>query len=265
MMKACKIVILLWYLKKISFYSTEAAVLHKRKRKGFTSVKNKVKRSTPEVYVLPKGRLVNLSELAIRSSEESESPSKRRGKFMKQSRDNSENASPEKHRSDGLESHSRKKTKTTDSSKGKQTVKQRGANNRKGSQAETTAEASLPHETERRIEENEQFIIDLLTRNQPHRDHCYTTIFGKKRGIDVVHLELDSSDDEDGTVDVGDSNSYYGNFIEQLRKPVEPVLLFRRIPGEEGTPMVCCEEIVGGEEEEEEGHSGESKCCELYM
>ncbi|XP_064603080.1 zinc finger protein 37 homolog isoform X2 [Liolophura sinensis] len=235
----------------------EAAVLHKRKRKGITSAKNKVKRNTPEIYVLPKGRLVNLSELANHSPEDSESPSKRRRKFMKQGKDNSENASPEKHRSDDFESHTRKKTKNIDSTKGKQTVKQRGANNKKGSQPDSTTKGSLPDETERRIEENEQFIIDLLTRNQPHRDHCYTTIFGKKRGIDAVHLEMDSSDDEDGTVDVGDSNSYYGNFIEQLRKPVEPVLLFRRIPGEEGTPMVCCEEIVGGEEEEEEGHSGE--------
>lgn len=47
-----------------------------------------------------------------------------------------------------------------------------------------------------KIEENEQFIIELLSKTQPHHDHGYTTIFGKRLNTEQVDILLDMADDE---------------------------------------------------------------------
>lgn len=41
-------------------------------------------------------------------------------------------------------------------------------------------------ESDRKIEDNEQFIIELLSKTQPHHDHGYTTVFGKRNNPDHV-------------------------------------------------------------------------------
>jgi hypothetical protein len=51
-------------------------------------------------------------------------------------------------------------------------------------------------DTDKCIAVNDQFIIDLLSRSQPHHDHCYTTIFGKRRGAEMMHYEIETSEDE---------------------------------------------------------------------
>ncbi|XP_041351883.1 zinc finger and BTB domain-containing protein 18-like [Gigantopelta aegis] len=126
-----------------------------------------------------------------------------------------------------------------------------------------SSDISLPGVTERRIEENEQFIIELLNRTQPHHDHCYTTIFGKKRGIENISMDSDSSSDDDddsSIIDVGGNVSY----IDPIRtgKPPKPILLYSVAPPPNAqTPMVSAEEIINpneySSESEEEGHTGE--------
>ncbi|KAL3872693.1 hypothetical protein ACJMK2_035902 [Sinanodonta woodiana] len=125
--------------------------------------------------------------------------------------------------------------------------------------------------TVKRIEENEQFIIDLLSRTQPHHDHCYTTIFGKRKGIDKMHFDLDSSEnEEEDHMDVG--NSSYNpiqNIITGLPEEEEtlknkndkrhPILFLRHRSPDENVPMVSKEEIISEStsEEEYDAHSGQ--------
>ncbi|XP_060062681.1 uncharacterized protein LOC132543217 [Ylistrum balloti] len=122
-------------------------------------------------------------------------------------------------------------------------------------------------DTERRMEENEQFIIDLLSRTQPHHDHCYTTIFGKKRGIDdMLH---DTSDEETEEDDIGDHIRAYGKKIIRPEKLVEPILCLGNVSVMDEltgtgtdeaskTIIVCAEEIIDDLlPDDYEGHNGQ--------
>lgn len=57
-------------------------------------------------------------------------------------------------------------------------------------------EKKTPDESKRKIEENEQFIIELLSKTQPHHDHGYTTIFGKRKNSEHVDELLDNVENE---------------------------------------------------------------------
>ncbi|XP_023218982.1 zinc finger protein 85-like isoform X2 [Centruroides sculpturatus] len=46
--------------------------------------------------------------------------------------------------------------------------------------------------------------VDTL--EQPQHDHCYTTVLGKRRGIETLHYELSSSEDEDNANDTISAN-----------------------------------------------------------
>ena len=164
--------------------------------------------------------------------------------------------------------YAHKKSVLSGAHTGKSGSKSKHLTTQKAQRNGETAESdniSLPAVTERRIEENEQFIIELLSRTQPHHDHCYTTIFGKKRGIENISMDSDSSSDEDddsSIIDVGGNVSY----IDPIRsgKPPKPILLYNVAPPPNTqTPMVSAEEIINpnddSSESEEEGHTGESK------
>lgn len=126
-------------------------------------------------------------------------------------------------------------------------------------------------DTERRMVENEQFIIDLLNRTQPHHDHCYTTIFGKKRGIDDIVFTSASDDEEEDEDDVGDYIRAYGKKIIHPDKGVEPILCLGNVSVMDEltgtgtdeaskTIIVCAEEIIDDLlPEDYEGHNGQRK------
>lgn len=153
----------------------------------------------------------------------------------------------------------------------KQSHMQSKATRRAGSKSPTLppqesyrgADSPVHEKTCRRIEENEQFIIDLLSRNQPHHDHCYTTIFGKKRGIESVQFSSESSDeeedktDDDSDVDVGEDVSFFDKAA--LCMGITPILEIKNLTIDKDTPIVCCEEIVDNGHEDTELHSGQSK------
>ena len=50
--------------------------------------------------------------------------------------------------------------------------------------------------TQQSMEDGQQFIIELLGRQQPHHDHSYTSIFGKKGGIETMHHDIETSEEE---------------------------------------------------------------------
>jgi hypothetical protein len=77
-------------------------------------------------------------------------------------------------------------------------------------------------ETERRLEENEQFIIDLLSRTQPHHDHSYTTIFGKKKSFNSIEF-LSASDEEIEEEDDENVKFYCGREIIRPKRIAEPM------------------------------------------
>ncbi len=123
-------------------------------------------------------------------------------------------------------------------------------------------------DTQKRIEENEQFIVDLLARSQPYHDHCYTTVFGKRKAIDHVHLELDSDDDgaeEYSARTTGVRSKFqYGDssrepeghsktvtlkvnagMVPTVNNVHIPIIRLARIPvAPDGTPLVSAEEVV---------------------
>ncbi|XP_014770030.1 uncharacterized protein LOC106869040 [Octopus bimaculoides] len=118
-------------------------------------------------------------------------------------------------------------------------------------------EDPLPKDAAKRIEENELFIVDLLNRTQPYLDHCYTTIFGKKRGIETFHQRLDADEcnnnnnnsDNEENVDSAESD-----------KEVVPILEFSLCNAGD-VPEVSVEEIVDCPEillasEDSLGHCG---------
>lgn len=134
---------------------------------------------------------------------------------------------------------------------------------------------SLKDETERRIEENEQFIIDLLSRTQPHHDHCYTTIFGRKKGLESIDI-IDENDDLQN--DNSDDNNpwFQGKEIIYPDKKAEPILCLGNVSvmdeltgtgSDEAskTIIVCSEEILNDNEDDEvlDGHTGQSKLDQL--
>lgn len=134
-------------------------------------------------------------------------------------------------------------------------------------------------ETERRLEENEQFIIELLSRTQPHHDHSYTTVFGKKKNFYNIEMltasdeEVDSNEDDEETL-----KFYCGREIIRPKRIAEPILCLGNVSvmdelsgyGHDEaskTIIVCAEEIVGDHVESPaqedpmpfKGHSGQSK------
>ncbi len=56
-------------------------------------------------------------------------------------------------------------------------------------------EQQVKQDTEKTIAENEQFILDILSSRQPYHDHSYTTIFGKRRGIETIQLDAETLDE----------------------------------------------------------------------
>jgi len=132
-------------------------------------------------------------------------------------------------------------------------------------------------ETERRLEENEQFIIDLLSRTQPHHDHSYTTIFGKKKSFNSIEF-LSASDEEIEEEDDENVKFYCGREIIRPKRIAEPILCLGNVSvmdelsgyGHDEaskTIIVCAEEIVGDrtespslfeESNNRKGHNGQS-------
>ncbi|XP_053375768.1 uncharacterized protein LOC123563837 [Mercenaria mercenaria] len=132
------------------------------------------------------------------------------------------------------------------------------------------ADKKCSEENERKIEENEQFIIELLSKTQPHHDHGYTTIFGKRKNSEHVDQLLAKVDSEPDYPDTGTSWKEDLNlkgmkkviFIEPAdskrgeKKRPAPILFLRHRSPDENVPMVSAEEIIeektDGEEEEAE-------------
>ena len=52
------------------------------------------------------------------------------------------------------------------------------------------------------LEQNQAFIMELLTRSQPYHDHCYTTVFGRKPGIESMEFDSDGEGDKEETVNL---------------------------------------------------------------
>lgn len=124
-------------------------------------------------------------------------------------------------------------------------------------------DSDVGDDTEKRIEENEQFIIELMRRTQPHHDHGYTTVFGKKRGIEIIdQIEFENPEDE---VPVNnDNNQYYGKRVIHPDRKAEPILCLGNVSvmdelSSSGTStdeasktiIVCAEEIIDENPEEE--------------
>ena len=127
------------------------------------------------------------------------------------------------------------------------------------------------NDTDRRLEENEQFIIELLSRTQPHQDHSYTSIFGKKRGIEFIAHDDQA---EEPWIEPSDAVLYAGKIVICPKVNREPILCLGNVsvmdeltgPGTDEaskTIIVCSEEIVDEEKFEiyidADGHNGESK------
>lgn len=77
-----------------------------------------------------------------------------------------------------------------------------------------------PEDVDRhKIEENEQFIIELLSKTQPHHDHCYTTIFGQRTNSEQVEAMLTRIDDHEEAVEEKD-------WTEELKLPCDKRVTF---------------------------------------
>lgn len=120
-------------------------------------------------------------------------------------------------------------------------------------------------ESDKRNEENEQFIIELLSKTQPHHDHSYTTIFGKRKNSEFVWNKLKAMG-EDQDVQTVDPNKplpikkgvtvFINDNRSGLKKPT-PILFLRHRSPDENVPMVSKEEIIDNAAEvsdEEEQH-----------
>ena len=118
------------------------------------------------------------------------------------------------------------------------------------------------------IEDNEQFILDLLSRSQPYHDHNYTTIFGKRYGNENVDLDLSELEDNEraarssGIRLKAQANTSSDELDSTpktltLKVPVNagmvptvnnvhiPIIRLARIPvAPDGTPLVSAEEVV---------------------
>ena len=114
-------------------------------------------------------------------------------------------------------------------------------------------------ETERRIEENEQFIIDLLSKTQPHHDHNYTTIFGRRKGSDIIHHLMEDSDDEQDLPDNGNTIVYLDKKGKKTKKRpnAKPILFLRHRSPNENVPMVSKEEVINDQNVESDSEEDE--------
>ena len=151
----------------------------------------------------------------------------------------------------------------------------------------TDKDKNSDEETERRIEENEQFIIDLLSKTQPHHDHCYTTIFGPRNEADILsrYLTEDDADQNDKDAEEDECRYLAGNkrvmYMDRngcaVKNPT-PILFLRHRSPDENVPMVSVEviipqdieeediDVVGGIESEEMSlSSGESKSVVSFI
>ncbi|KAL4238919.1 hypothetical protein ACF0H5_003626 [Mactra antiquata] len=119
-----------------------------------------------------------------------------------------------------------------------------------------------------KIEENEQFIIELLSKTQPHHDHCYTTIFGGRSNSESVDKMLKNLDD-----DQPEENKK--TWFEELNLPKDkevsfyisddsshgkgsrpaPILFLRHRSPDENVPMVSAEEIIDEDTDDENNDS----------
>nr|XP_022306025.1 uncharacterized protein LOC111112653 isoform X4 [Crassostrea virginica] len=124
-------------------------------------------------------------------------------------------------------------------------------------------ESDVGDDTEKRIEENEQFIIELMRRTQPHHDHGYTTVFGKKKGIEAIE-QIEFENPEDEAQVANDNSQYYGKKIIHPDRKAEPILCLGNVSvidelSSSGTStdeasktiIVCAEEIIDENPEEE--------------
>ncbi|XP_076099625.1 uncharacterized protein LOC143069069 isoform X1 [Mytilus galloprovincialis] len=131
-------------------------------------------------------------------------------------------------------------------------------------------------ETERRLEENEQLIIELLSRTQPHHDHSYTTVFGRKKSFYMREF-IGEAEEEVEVEDEDNLKFYCGREIIRPKRNAEPILCLGNVSvmdelsgyGHDEaskTIIVCSEEIVGDRSESpslfenpviSKGHSGQ--------
>ena len=81
-------------------------------------------------------------------------------------------------------------------------------------------EEQVKKEAEKTIAHNEKFVLDLLSKAQPFHDHSYTTVFGKRHGIETLQLDAETLDelsmDDDTTRTSGNEHIYVG-FFKVLR------------------------------------------------
>ena len=77
-------------------------------------------------------------------------------------------------------------------------------------------EEQVKKEAEKTIAHNEQFVLDLLSKAQPFHDHSYTTVFGKRHGIETLQLDAETLDelsmDDDTARTSGDEHISFGFF-----------------------------------------------------
>lgn len=142
-------------------------------------------------------------------------------------------------------------------------------------------------ENEKRIEENEQFIIELLSKTQPHHDHSYTTIFGKRKNTDYIWTMLKNMGEEYDVEKINPNTvlnssvkkgvTLYCTENKHSSKKPTPILFLRHRSPDENVPMVSKEEIiddkdVGSSEEDPVTDEldldntlsrGESKSCKI--
>lgn len=124
-------------------------------------------------------------------------------------------------------------------------------------------DSDVGDDTEKRIEENEQFIVELLSRTYPHHDHGYTTIFGKKKGIEALEqIEFENTEEE--VTETTDDYPLYGKTVIHPDRKAEPILCLGNVSvmdelSSSGTStdeasktiIVCAEEIIDENPEEE--------------
>ena len=80
-------------------------------------------------------------------------------------------------------------------------------------------EEQVKKEAEKTIAHNEKFVLDLLSKAQPFHDHSYTTVFGKRHGVETLQLDAETLDelsmDDDTTRTSGNEHICVG-FIQKI-------------------------------------------------
>ena len=100
----------------------------------------------------------------------------------------------------------------------------------KGNETEFCDEKNKETDPYQQIKGNELFMTDLFYKNQPHLDHCYTTIHGKNCTVDAASLDSEG--------DTGDQNN-----VQMFTKKNYPILEI--VAKCENGYMVASEEILG--------------------